>query len=166
MNMNSSMCEEDRYGIRILQGLRKIMRSVDIHSRQLNTQYEITAPQLIVMLDLMEKGSQTIASIAKNIYLSPSTLVGIIDRLEAKNFVQRERSENDRRQVLVSITKDGRNFCKKAPSPLQATLAKSFSSLERKEQETICKSLERIVELMDVDAIDAAPILQSGDINS
>jgi DNA-binding MarR family transcriptional regulator len=160
-----SELEKDRHDIRILQSLRKIIRSIDIHSRQLNMQYEITAPQLIVLLDLVKNGSQTIASISKNVFLSPSTLVGIIDRLEAKKLVQRERSEKDRRQVIIFITKEGKDFCKKAPSPLQEKLALSLKNLSVKEQETICQSLDRIVELMNVDEIDAAPILQTGDIS-
>lgn len=155
----------ERYDLRILQSLRKIIRSVDLHSRKLSIQHDITAPQLITLLVVVEHGPLTIASISGEVHLSPSTLVGIIDRLEAKNYVVRERSAEDRRQVLISITEEGRAFAKQAPSPLQETLAEALNELNPLEQATISLSLERVVELMEAKELDAAPILQTGAID-
>lgn len=157
---------DERYDLKILQSLRKIIRSVDIHSRKLSMQHDITAPQLIALLAVAEYGPLTIASISKEVHLSPSTLVGIIDRLEAKGYAIRERSAEDRRQVMISITKEGRAFTKQAPSPLQETLAEALSKLTPLEQATISLSLERIVELMEAKELDAAPILQTGAIDT
>jgi DNA-binding MarR family transcriptional regulator len=158
----SSKIGDKRYDLKILQNLRRIIRSVDIHSRKLSIQHDITTPQLITLLAIIENNPLTIASISKHVHLSPSTLVGIIDRLEAKKYVIRQRSDADRRQVMISITKKGKEFTNKAPSPLQETLAKSLSKLTELEQATIFLSLERVVELMEVEEIDAAPILQVG----
>ena len=157
---------DERYDLKILQSLRKIIRSVDIHSRKLSIQHDITAPQLIALLAVEEKGPLTLASISKEVHLSPSTLVGIIDRLEAKGYVLRERSEEDRRQVLISMTKQGKSFAKQAPSPLQETLAEALGDLTPLEQATISLSLERVVELMEAKELDAAPILQTGVIGT
>lgn len=155
-----------RYDLRILQSLRKIIRSVDIHSRKLSMQYDITAPQLITLLLIVDKGPLTIACIAKEVHLSPSTLVGIIDRLESKGYVQRERNARDRRQIFISSTQEGRFFMSQAPSPLQETLAQALGALTPLEQATISLSLERIVELMEANDLDAAPILQTGSIDA
>lgn len=155
-----------RHDLQILQSLRKIIRSVDIHSRKLSSQYDITAPQLITLLAIAENGPLTLASISTKVHLSPSTLVGIVDRLEAKGYVVRERSIEDRRQVLISITKDGKKFTKQAPSPLQETLAYALSGLTELEQSTIALSLQRIVELMEAKELDASPILDTGSIGN
>lgn len=155
---------DNDYDLKILQSLRKIIRSVDLHSRKLSMQHDITTPQLITLLAIIQNGSSTIASISKYVHLSPSTLVGIIDRLEAKKYVIRQRSDKDRRQVMISATKEGKVFSKKAPSPLQETLAKELKKLTDLEQATISLSLERVVELIEAKEIDAAPILQSGSI--
>jgi DNA-binding MarR family transcriptional regulator len=153
------------HDVKILQSLRKIIRAVDIHSRKLSMQYDITAPQLISLLVIVDNSPLTIAEISREVHLSPSTLVGIIDRLEAKGFVERQRSEKDRRQVLIYAKKKGKTFAQKAPSPLQETLAGSLNELTPLEQSTISLSLERIVELMEAKEIDAAPILQTGAID-
>ncbi len=163
-NSKTSFANGERYDLRILQSLRKIIRSVDLHSRKLSMQHDITAPQLISLLAVAETGPLTIAAISKEVHLSPSTLVGIVDRLEAKGLVERKRSEKDRRQVLISMTKQGEEFVRQAPSPLQETLAEALVELSPLEQSTISLSLERVVELMEAKELDAAPILQTGAI--
>lgn len=155
----------ERYDLKILRSLRKIIRSVDLHSRKLSMHYDITAPQLITLLAVSEQGPMTTAAIAKEVHLSASTLVGIIDRLEAKGFIQRERSTEDRRQVIISITSEGHAFVKKAPSPLQETLANALEKTTPLEQATISLALEKIVKLIEAEEIDAAPILQTGAID-
>lgn len=156
---------EERYDLKIIQALRRIMRAVDIHSRKLSLDYNITGPQLITLMSVAEKGPLTLAAIARDIHLSASTLVGIVDRLEEKGFVKRERSAKDRRQVNISVTEEGRRFVSRAPSPLQETLIEAFNELAVDEQATIAHSLQRIVELMEARELDAAPILQTGKIH-
>ncbi|MEM7018336.1 MAG: MarR family transcriptional regulator, partial [Pseudomonadota bacterium] len=63
-------------------------------------------------------------------------------------------------------TETGRTFVQDAPSPLQETLADSLTQLSPLEQATISLSLERVVSMMEAEKLDAAPILQSGDIAS
>lgn len=155
----------DRLDLRVLRSLRRIIRAVDLHSRQLASQHQITGPQLVCLLHVIEEGSVTVSGLAKGIHLSPSTVIGILDRLQAKDLVQRERSTQDRRQVLVSATEAGRALVAGAPSPLQDMLADALSVLPAKEQETIAGSLERIVELMEARHLDAAPILETGPLD-
>ena len=156
---------DERYDLKVLQNLRKIIRSVDLHSRKLSINHDITTPQLITLLSIAEKGPLTIAAIAKDVHLSSSTLVGVVDRLEVKKYVTRKRSVKDRRQIQIYITEEGKSFVDKAPSPLQETLADALGELTDLEQATISLSLERVVELMEVKEMDVAPILQTGVIN-
>ena len=106
----------------------------------------------------------TTSAIAKHVHLSPSTVIGILDRLEAKNLIARARDHKDRRLVHVSLTKEGKELVATAPSPLQDTLADAMTELPEEEQAIIVESLERIVSMMEVRDIDAAPILETGPI--
>ena len=112
-----------RYGLRVLQALRQIIRAVDLYSRRLLRQYEITGPQLITLLTVKEYELVTVSAIAGHIHLSPSTVIGILDRLETKGLIRRDRDLKDRRLVQVSLTKQGEVLARGAPSPLQDTLA-------------------------------------------
>ncbi len=150
-----------RYDLQILQALRQITRAVDLHSHKLQLTLQITAPQLVCLLAIRDTGSITATQIAEHVHLSPSTVVGILDRLEKKDFIQRTRDDNDRRQVNVTLTEQGEQLVKNAPSPLQDSLAAALQQLPELEQATIALSLKRIADLMEVRRSDAPLILET-----
>lgn len=104
----------------------------------------------------------SLKKLAEEVDLSASTVVGIVDRLEKKGLLRRDRSTQDRRQVLISVTEEGAIVASESPSPMQDRLAAALDALPELERAAIALSLERIVELMEIRQIDAAPILDTG----
>lgn len=151
----------ESYELRILQSLRRIIRAIETHSQSLNQQHQVTGPQLACLLALRGEGLTT-TKLAQTVFLSPSTVVGIVDRLSDKGLVSRERGRQDRRQVVVALTKSGAALIASAPSPLQQTLAAGLRQLPQTEQVGITQALETVVELMNARHIDAAPVLETG----
>jgi len=151
-----------QYDLRILRALRRITRSIALHSRQLAAVSHITAPQLMCLRTVIASGPITATAISREIHVSPSTVVGILDRLEDKGLVRRERSREDRRTVFVTATPAGVALAEEAPSPLQKHLAEALNALPELEQATITLSLERIVALMEQGG-QAAPPEPHGD---
>ena len=158
----SQQAPTTRYNLRVLKALRQIIRAVDLHSRQLLGQHKVTGPQLITLLTIENYGPVTATAIAGHIHLSPSTVIGILDRLETKGVIRRDRDPKDRRLVQVSLTELGEVLARNAPSPLQDTLAEAMGKLPETELVMIAESLERIVGLMQMQHVDAAPILETG----
>jgi len=165
--MNNPEAVAQQYDLRILRALRRITRSIALHSRHLAACSHITAPQLICLRAVIANGPLTATAISREIHVSPSTVVGILDRLEDKGLIRRERGREDRRIVFVSATEAGRALADQAPSPLQKKLADALNALPELEQATITLSLERIVDLMeagspvaDVPGDVASPILE------
>lgn len=138
-----------QYDLRILRALRRITRSIALHSKQLAACSHITAPQLVCLHTIIASGPLTATAISREIHVSPSTVVGILDRLEEKGLITRQRGREDRRIVFVSATQEGVQLAAQAPSPLQKTLADALNELPELEQATITLSLERIVDLME-----------------
>lgn len=155
----------ESYELRILQSLRRIIRVVDIQSHKLAHRHNITGPQLACLLTVRENGPITSGKIARKNYLSPSTVVGIIDRLEKKKLVVRNRDSRDRRQVFVHITPEGEKLVKETPSLMQDTLAKAIIELPELEQVSITAALEKLTELMEAQHLDAAPMLETGSLS-
>lgn len=144
----------ETYGLRILRALRCIIRAVDVHSRHLNNHYKITTPQMICLYTLVQEGAMMLSDLAKQVNLGDSTVNGIVDRLEAKEWVRRHRSRMDRRKVYVEVTDSGREFAQNAPSLLQEHFFKALRELPELEQATIALSLERVVGLMDTGRVN------------
>lgn len=151
----------ERYDLSILQSLRRIMRAVDIYSRKLTSMHGITTPQLICLLTVKEMGPMTSIAIANEMHISPSTLVGILDRLEAKKLIERERATKDRRRVYITTTARGREVADTAPSPLQDRLVEGLDGLSERELKKMSASLKKIVGLMEAEGISAAPLLDA-----
>lgn len=156
----------DRDDLRILQALRRIIRAVDIHSRKLSSTHKLTVPQLLALMCIAEEGPVSSTHISQRIHLSGSTVVGLVDRLEAKGLVRRERSTEDRRLVYIGATPLGIKVASEAPSPLQDQLVLRLAELEPADREQIAQSLERVVELMQAREIDASPILDVADLKN
>ena len=164
---NVSMTDtSQQYDLRILRALRRITRSIALHSRQLAAVSHITAPQLMCLRTVIANGPMTATAISREMHVSPSTVVGILDRLEDKGLIRRERGTEDRRIVFGTATEAGREVATQAPSPLQKHLADALNALPELEQATITLALERIVDLMeeepDAEAAGdvASPILE------
>ena len=163
-SVNPAVAGTPRYDLRILTAMRRIIRCVELYSKHLSAHNRITAPQLVCLLTIVGHGPATATALSREVHLSPSTLVGILDRLEEKGLIRRERMREDRRQVQVSATPEGVELARSAPSPLQQGLADALNRLPELEQATIALSLERIVSLMEVEELEASPILATGPI--
>lgn len=54
--------------------------------------------------------SLTITDLSRRLSLDPSTLVPVVDALEEKGYVRRERDPNDRRRLPLSATENGKKI--------------------------------------------------------
>ena len=142
--------------------LRQIIRVTDIHDKQLSRETGLTLPQLLTMQTLESKGTITIGVLAKEMNLAQATVTSILDRLELKGLVKRERSTSDKRKVLACATEAGLARLQSAPTMLQDSFVDKFKTLEEWQQSMILASLEQVTALLGADQIDAAPMLDIG----
>lgn len=148
----------------LLISLRRVIRAIDIHSRQLNKQSGLTGPQLLVMQKIAQLDGPMAKQVAQEINLSPATVTNIIDRLEAKQLVKRLRSQSDKRKVELYLSEAGTVLLQSSPKPLQEHFIKHYQALEPWEQSQLLSSVERIASMMDAEELDAAPVLMVGQI--
>jgi DNA-binding MarR family transcriptional regulator len=74
---------------------------------------KLTYPQYLVMLVLWERqdqAGQRVSDIGAALYLDSGTLTPLLKKLEVLGFVERARSKEDERQVIVSLTATGRKL--------------------------------------------------------
>jgi DNA-binding MarR family transcriptional regulator len=140
------------------------VRAVDLHSRQLVEGHGITAPQLATLAEAKRLGSAPIGAIARAVHLSQPTVSGVLDRLERRGLVRRERSDRDRRSIIVTVTDEGEQLLRDAPSLLQDRFREELSELEEWERYWLLSALQRVAAMMDAETIRAAPVLEAGPI--
>jgi DNA-binding MarR family transcriptional regulator len=155
-----------RVTTQVIAALRRIIRAIDLHSKTLVQRFGLTGPQLVVLKELVGGPARPVSEIAVAVNLSQSTVTGILDRLERKDMIIRERSTLDRRKVLVSATPTAEEALAGSPPLLQDHFTNAFGQLADWEQTQILSSLQRIVSLMEAGDVEAGPILTTGPIDA
>lgn len=146
----------------VLVALRRIIRATDLHSRQLSKVSGLTSPQLLILQLLRQHSELTVGEVAQRVSLSQATVTTIIDRLEKRALVKRERGSSDKRKVYVYLTDAANAVLLNAPKPLQESFVQQFQDLHDWEQTMILSALERVAYMMDAQHIDASPVLDIG----
>ncbi|MCX4188480.1 MarR family transcriptional regulator [Methylophaga sp. OBS4] len=146
----------------VLIALRRVIRATDLHSKYLAKTTGLTAPQILLLQILRDKGQITIGELANELSLSQATVTTILDRLEKRKLVYRQRSQTDKRKVHAFLTEDAVEVLKNAPIPLQEQFTRQFGDLQEWEQTMIISALKRVAQMMDAQHIDASPVLDIG----
>ncbi len=149
----------------VLVALRRVIRATDLHSKHLAKTTGLTTPQILLLQTIRDKSDVTIGELANDVSLSQATVTTILDRLEKRELVYRERSREDKRKVHAHLTDAGVSILKDAPIPLQEHFTRQFNELQQWEQTMIIASLQRVAHMMDAQHIDAAPVLDIGSID-
>lgn len=82
-------------------------RAITARYRDLLAPLGLTYPQYLVMLVLWEEPSLAINELGRRLYLDSGTLSPLLKRLQVMGLVNRERSTDDERVVLVTLTDQG-----------------------------------------------------------
>lgn len=149
----------------VLTSLRRVIRATDLHSKRLAKTSGLTAPQILLLQAIRKMEFSTIGQLAREVSLSQATVTNILDRLEKRALVIRERSTIDKRKVHVCLTDHGEEIIMRAPTPLQEQFARQFTDLKDWEQSMIIAALQRVAQMMDAEHLDASPVLDVGTLD-
>ncbi len=134
----------------IMQSLRRVFKAIHDYSRDVSDYFGVTGPQLWAMKALAEERGLSLGELARKMCLHPSTITGVVDRLEGKGHVCRERDMEDRRVVKVRLTPAGETLVKKAPNPAQGKMIHGLRKVKAEDLRVINESVRKLVEIMEV----------------
>jgi len=98
-------------------------------------------------LSFLFSGPQPAGAIAAAVSLTPAAVTALIDRLEARGFLRRERSVEDRRKVMVDITDEARGATDRYYMPLAAAGERFMQSFTDGELEVALAFLKGATEI-------------------
>ena len=133
----------------IMQSLRRIIKSLQDYSQTVYSHFGITGPQLWALKTLSKRGSLSLGELSEGMYLHPSTVSGVVDRLEKKGYVVRNRTEKDRRVIKVQLTPKGKIVVKRAPNPVQGKMIYGLRKLKKEKLILIDESVQELVRIME-----------------
>ena len=137
--MSKSKFESISKIINLTKNFNKSMRHKFHHSIQ---DSGFTLPQISVISMLEKHGEQKVSELSLKMGLSDSTVSGILDRLEQKEIIKRERTKDDRRVVKISLTGKSQKFCKDFRQKKEEYFTRLLKKLSEQEIKDIIKGLE------------------------
>jgi len=145
--------------------LRQIIRATDMQDKEISRCSGLTLPQLMIMQTLRLSAPISTGELAKEISLTQATVTSILDRLEKKELISRERGKEDKRKVWINLTVAGGELMKGAPTTQQDLFTRRFDDMQTWEQSMVVSALERIAFMLDAQHLDAAPMLDIGQLD-
>jgi len=137
----------------IMDNIRRVFQVVNDKSKQAERETGITGPQLWAIKIIGDLSPVRVSDLAARMYLNPSTIVGILDRLESRGLVQRNRSDDDRRVVRVLLTDVGKELLVRAPEVASGLLVNGLETLTFKELRSIEAGLDKLVSILGAQEI-------------
>lgn len=137
---------------RALDAYVKFVRAYDTIASRLRSALReegLTVTQLGVLEALLHGGAMVQSTLAEKLLTSASNLTTVLDNLERDGHVRRERSTEDRRQVEVSLTPQGRDRIEDVFPRHARRITRLFAALEPEEQDRfaeLCRKLGRAAE--------------------
>ena len=101
--------------------------------------------QLFILTALYHDGDMTQKDLLAKTKNTSASLSEMVSKLEAKGLVERTRVDKDRRQTLLSLTKEGRKQAQEAQESIKSFEAQALSVLSDEEKVTLCAYLDRLV---------------------
>ena len=145
----------------ILIKIRKIVRSINLESKKIQKEYGVSIPQVLCLsyLHNADHFQSTQGEIRKFLNLNSSTVSGIIHRLEKKGFIARLPNQGDRRVINIALTTAGSKLISKVPFLLHEQLSERLRILDQNKLEGIEKSLDTLIDLLNIEEVHAAPMI-------
>ena len=117
----------------------------------------------LTFLSAQKDYQRTQKEIAQYLNLNSSTVTGIISRLEKKGLAARLPKKGDKRVTYIALTSKGAKLLEKAPSVLQERLAQKLKSLPDTVTDEIRRSLDLLIDTLEIDDVEASPFLAIDD---
>lgn len=149
----------------VMNNLRRVFKAINDRSKLAEHTAGLTGPQLWALKVLAEHGPVRVSGLAERMYLHPSTVVGILDRLEAKGLAARQRLTQDRRVVNATLTAKGKSLVQKMPAVAQEMLLSGLETLSSRDLAAVSRGLEIQVRILGAQGLPPQLML-SNEINA
>ena len=125
--------------MRFMQRMWDLAHALDVRSKRMAKKLGVTGPQRLVIRVLGRAPDSSASDIAQMLGMHPSTLSGILRRLEGLRAIERKIDDVDRRRVRFRLTRRGAVIDRERKGTVEAAVRRA---LARAGEPTIQRALE------------------------
>lgn len=133
-----------------LQSFRIVFSSVKKHFRWIESQCGISGSQLWALWELHTTSGLMVSELAQKLSIHQSTASNLLDKLEKKELISRERNAEDQRVVRLYLTSLGQDVIRRAPNPPQGVLPDALEHLPASTLYQLHESLKSLLAQMKI----------------
>jgi len=134
----------------VLQHIRELFRVSQKHFQRVEARTGISGAQLWALVELDVQPGASITELAATLSVHLSTASNLLERLEGRGLIRRERGTQDQRVVRVYITSAGRKVLKAAPKPAEGIIPDALHRMPREALGRLDRDLEKLLRLAKV----------------
>jgi DNA-binding MarR family transcriptional regulator len=138
--------------LQFLRALWVMTHALQKASKRMARTLGVTGPQRLVIRVVGLSPGLSAGALAKALHLHPSTVTGILQRLEAQRLVSRDRHAHDGRRAVLSLTPAGQRLNVDLEATIEATARIVLARVTPADQRAARDLLERMAEELDAEA--------------
>jgi len=129
-----------------MQGLWDLTHALDVASKRMAQRVGVTGPQRLVIRIVGQKPNQTASEIASTLGKHPSTLTGVLARLQERGLLLRESDGEDRRRVRFTLTNAGKKVDRERRGTVEAAVRRALQRANGNRVKATTETLALLVE--------------------
>jgi DNA-binding MarR family transcriptional regulator len=143
--------EEREQQIQIItRELRMVYKSIQAHSKIVEKKCGLSSAQLGMLHEIDTTPGMKVSQLASALTIHTSTCSNMLDKLEAKGLIRRDRQKADQRSVHLYITAAGKQVLADAPKPVQGKLTNALNNLNHDQLSALSTSLSNLISALNV----------------
>ncbi len=127
--------------LQFMQRLWDLVHALDVRSKRMVSTVGVTGPQRLVIRVIGQLTEPTASDIAATLKMHPSTLTGIVSRLQKQGLISRALDKDDRRRSRFKLTDRGLKVDRERKGTVEAAIRRA---LGRAEVTTIAQTVEML----------------------
>jgi MarR family transcriptional regulator, organic hydroperoxide resistance regulator len=140
--------------LRFMQLLWAVTHGLESASKRMHAELGVTGPQRLVLRIVGHHGRISAGALADVLHIHPSSLTGMLQRLEQAELIRRESDPFDRRRALIELTRRGMRLNEQRRGTIEANIASALSKMPKDKlagAKAVLKALAASLEAADDD---------------
>jgi DNA-binding MarR family transcriptional regulator len=129
--------------------LHPLLKKLFIRPLETRVANEVSPTQMLVLFTLKLRGEMNMTQLARELSVSKQQLTKIVDGLAEKEYIARRRAEENRRLILITLTKQGQHFFRQMKAEMTGALLPQFELLSQQDLKELDGAISVIEEKLE-----------------
>ncbi len=137
------------YEIQLMELFNQISRKIRKTLAPVFREHELSHTEIFTMFVMNERKTSRVTELAAVVGVPASTFTGILDRLVAQGYLERDPDPEDRRSLLLTATPKLKTFIQGLMAPMEDRLKEVFRAMPQTRLERLVGDLQFILERLE-----------------